>query len=255
MQRQEFVQQLWLDYIHTHPDIGALRLWPLSTAAEYLTLVTLNHGPFSAMALTGNLAHMGYRPINQYAMADKGLLVHLLAPSDGSSCLILAELQMGTLSKAPREALEQLVQQSHPQDCIGHNLLCRGRPWPMPSWPLYQQLQHAHPLAAWLAVMGPRLHHAGFDCAQLGEPLNALDQKLSGVGMPGLDGPQNGVFTVSSLIDHRFYPTTPQKTVFNDGDVHRLCLGGLALVQKHVEDNHERIAEMLLPFHTRCEMA
>ncbi|RBI69255.1 DUF1338 domain-containing protein [Vreelandella sulfidaeris] len=255
MQRQEFVQQLWLDYVHTHPDIGALRLWPLSTAAEYLTLVTLNYGPFSATALNGNLAHMGYRSMGHYAMADKGLLVHLLAPSDGSSWLVLAELQIGTLSKAPREAIEGLVQQSHPQDCKGHNLLCRGRPWPMPSWALYQQLQHAHPLAAWLAVMGPRLHHVGYDCGQLGDCLADLDHRLEEVGMPCLQGHQNGVFTVSSLLDHRFYPSTPQKTVFADGDEHRLCFGGLALVQKQFEDNQERIAEVLLPQHTRCEMA
>lgn len=145
MQRQEFVQQLWLDYVHTHPGIGALRLWPLSAKAEYLTLVTLNYGPFAAPTLSGNLAHMGYRAIGHYAMADKGLLVHLLAPSDGSSWLVLAELQLGTLSKAPREAIEALVKQSHPQDCKGHNLLSRGRPWPMPSWTLYQQLHLAHP--------------------------------------------------------------------------------------------------------------
>lgn len=255
MQRQEFVQQLWLDYVHTHPGIGALRLWPLSTAAEYLTLVTLNHGPFSATALSGNLAHMGYRAVGHYAMADKGLLVHLLAPSDGGSWLVLAELQIGTLSKAPREAIEGLVRQSHPQDCKGHNLLCRGRPWPMPSWALYQQLQQAHPLAAWLAVMGPRLHHAGFDCGQLGESLECLDQRLYEVGMRSLQGQQNGVFTVSSLLEHRFYPTTPQKAVFAEGDEHRLCLGGLALVQKQIAHNNERLADVLLPAHTRCEMA
>lgn len=101
MQREEFVQQLWLDYIHTHPDLGGLRLWPLSTSAEYLTLVTLNHGPFAASELNASLAHMGYRSVGHYAMADKGLLVHLLAPNDNSSWLVLAELQLGTLSKAP----------------------------------------------------------------------------------------------------------------------------------------------------------
>jgi hypothetical protein len=125
----------------------------------------------------------------------------------------------------------------------------------MPSWALYQQLQQAHPLAAWLAVMGPRLHHAGFDCGQLGEPLAVLDQRLKEVGMLSLQEQQNGVFTVSPLLDHRFYPTTPQKAVFADGDEHRLCLGGLALVQKHVEHSHERLADVLLPHHTRCEMA
>lgn len=255
MQREEFVQQLWLDYIHTHPDLGGLRLWPLSTSAEYLTLVTLNHGPFAASELNTSLAHMGYRSVGHYAMADKGLLVHLLAPNDNSSWLVLAELQLGTLSKAPREALTQLVLQSHPADCQGQNLLSRGRPWPMPSWALYQQLQQAHPLAAWLAIMGPRLHHAGFDCSTIGEPLDTLHSQLEACGMPSFEGQQNGVFAVSPLLEHRFYPAMPQKTVFSSGDEHRLCLGGLALVQKHVGDDHERIAEILLPFHTRCEMA
>ncbi|MFC7367864.1 MULTISPECIES: DUF1338 domain-containing protein [Vreelandella] len=255
MQREEFVQQLWLDYIHTHPDIGGLRLWPMDTSAEYLTLVTLNYGPFSASTLSVNLAHMGYRLTGQYAMADKGILIHLLAPSDGSSWLVLAELQLGTLPKLPREALTHLVLQSHPEDCKGHNLLCRGRPWPMPSWTLYTQLQQEHPLAAWLSVMGPRLHHAGFNCLAIGETLDTLHSQLEACGLPSFEGQQNGVFTVSSLLEHRFYPAMPQKIVFGEGDEHRLCLGGLALVQKHIADDHERIAEVLLPSHTRCEMA
>lgn len=48
MQREEFLQQLWLDYIHQHPDVGMLRLWPTDAPAEYLTLLTLNQPPFAA---------------------------------------------------------------------------------------------------------------------------------------------------------------------------------------------------------------
>ena len=124
----------------------------------------------------------------------------------------------------------------------------------MPSWTLYRQLHSAHPLAAWLAVMGPRLHHAGFDCHRMQAPLATLNEQLEKAGMPPLSGQQNGVFSVSNLLEHRFYPAMPQKMVFNDGDEHRLCLGGLALIQKQVSDDHERVAEILLPFHTRCEM-
>ncbi|MBZ5487921.1 DUF1338 domain-containing protein [Halomonas aquamarina] len=255
MHRDEFVQQLWLDYVHAHPDIGALRLWPLSSSAEYLTLVTLNYGPFSAHNLMGQLSHMGYQSIAHYAMADKGLLIYLLAPNDGGSCLILAELQLGTLCKMPRDALAHLVMQSHPQDCKGHNLLCRGRPWPMPTWTLYLQLQQAHPLAAWIAVMGPRLHHAGFDCTVLGNCLGTLDGQLAKIGMPGLKEAHNGVFSLSPLVEHCFYPAMPQRVVFSDGDEHRLCLGGLALTQKQLEAGEERIAQILLPSHARCEVA
>ncbi|MBE0464157.1 MAG: DUF1338 family protein [Halomonadaceae bacterium] len=255
MQRDEFIQQLWLDYIHMHPDIGALRLWPLSTMPEYLTLVTLNHGSFAASALNSRLAHMGYRHVDHYAMADKGLLIHLLAPNDNGSWLVLAELQLATLPKSPREALGVLINQSHPQDCVGHNLLCRGRPWPMPTWRLYQQIQHASPLAAWIAVMGPRLHHAGFDCEALGNSLTELNGQLATAGMPCLKESHNGVFSHSSLIDHYFYPTMPQKVTFSEGDEHRLCLGGLALTEKHIEAGHERIAQLLMPAHARCEIA
>lgn len=255
MQREEFEQQLWLDYIHTHPDLGALRLWPPNSVAEYVTLVTLNYGPFTANTLSMKLAHMGYRHVGHYAMADKGLLIHVLAPAGKGSWLVLAELQIGTLAKAPREALTELVLQTHPEDCKGHNLLSRGRPWPMPSWALYQQLQAAHPLAAWLAVMGPRMHHAGFDCLALGHSLETLNAQLETAGMPSLAGQQNGVFSISPLLECRFYPAMSQKTIFSDGDEHRLCLGGLALAQKQLGDGQERIAEILLPSHTRCEKA
>lgn len=254
MQREEFIQQLWLDYIHSHPDIGALRLWPLDTAAEYLTLVTLNHEPFAARTLNETLARMGYRLAGHYAMADQGVLIHLLAPEDSGSWLIVVELQLGTLSKSPRKALTELVAQNHRTHSQGHRLLCHGRPWPMPSWALYQALHAAHPLAAWLAIMGPRLHHVGFDCDTLGQSLEALDSQLLAAGMPCNDNQQNGVFPVSSTLHHRFYPSMAQKVIFAGGDEHRLCLGGLALTKKQLGHDRERIAELLLPLHTRCEV-
>ena len=105
------------------------------------------------------------------------------------------------LCTTPRNALLELIEQSHPQDCKGHNLLCRGRPWPMPSWALYQQLEAEHPLAAWLAAMGPRVHHAGFDCQALGEPITALDKALGRAGMQCSTNRQNGIFPVSSSLD------------------------------------------------------
>ncbi|WP_346798380.1 DUF1338 domain-containing protein [Halomonas sp. Bachu 37] len=255
MQREEFTQQLWLDYVHAHPDIGALRLWPLPTTAEYMTLLTLNYGAFASSALLPSLAHLGYRVMSRYAMADRGVLVHLLAPTDNGSWLVLAELQLGTLSRQPREKLKALINQAHPDDCKGQNLLCRGRPWPMPDWQTYQQLKQAHPLAAWLSIMGPRLHHAGFDCRQLGTTLDALDQKLTQAGLTGQTDRHHGVVPISPLLDYRFYPAPPQKVVFADGDEHRISLGGLALAQKCVQTAHERVAELLLPHHTRCEIA
>ncbi|WP_447896108.1 DUF1338 domain-containing protein [Vreelandella sp. GE22] len=254
MQREEFEQQLWLDYIHTHPDLGGLGIWPANVKAEYLTLLTLNHGPFSAARLADKLHRMGYVCATQYALADKGLIIHLLGAPQ-SSWLILAELQLGALCTSPRQALLKLIEQSHPQDCKGHNLLCRGRPWPMPSWALYQALEQEHPVAAWLAVMGPRLHHAGFNCQVLGEPLATLDQALENAGWACSSDRQNGIFPVSNSLDHRFYPAMPQKVAFSQGDEHRLCFGGLALAQKGVNSASTTLGEELLPPHTRCQMA
>ena len=94
-----------------------------------------------------------------------------------------------------------------------------------------------------------------FDCYRINESIDTISKQLENAGMPSLSGQQNGVFSVSTLLEHRFSPATPQKVVFSDGDEHRLCLGGLALTQKQLSDDHERVAEILLPFHARCEMA
>lgn len=255
MQREEFLQQLWLDYIHLHPELGTSDLWPSAAKAEYLVLLTLNHGPFSADALKPTLHHFGYRRVACYAMADRGLLVTLLSPSDASAWLVLAELQPCTLTQEPRQRLEALVAQAHPQDCRGQNLLCRGRPWPMPDWATYQHLQQAHPLAAWLAVMGPRLHHAGFDCEQLGVELEALDHVMQQAGLIGSADHHHGILPISPLLNYRFYPTCSRRLPFAEGDEHRIAMGGIALVQKCLPgSSRERPIELLFPHHTRCEI-
>lgn len=254
MQRKEFVQQLWLDYVHQHPEVGALRLWPLDAPVEYLALVTLNHGPWHMDALLPSLLHLGYRPRHRHAMADRGLLATLLSPPDDGPWLVLGELQLGTLSREPRQRLESLVALAPEADRRGQNLLCRGRPWPMPDWDTFQSLSAAHPLAGLLAVNGPRLHHAGFDCQRLGESLSHYDRRLTESGFVGSSDRQHGLFPVSGLLDYRFYPACSQRLPFADGDEHRFESGGLALVQKAVSANQERAVELLLPHHTRCEI-
>ncbi|MBB3140760.1 DUF1338 domain-containing protein [Halomonas organivorans] len=254
MQREEFVQQLWLDYVHQHPELGGLRLWPRELSPEYLALLTLNHGPWAMEALLPPLVRFGYRPVQRYAMADRGLLATLLAAPDDGAWLVLAELQLGTLSRGPRESLQQLVSKASPADCRGQNLLCRGRPWPMPTWTTYQTLAAAHPLAGWLAAMGPRLHHPGFDCSRIGQDIAHLDGALTESGMAGNADRHHGILPISPLLDYRFFPSLPRRLVFADGDEHRLTFGGLALVQKQVSANQERAVELLLPHHTRCEL-
>ncbi|MHB0775564.1 VOC family protein [Halomonas sp. WWR20] len=255
MQRMEFLQQLWLDYIHQHPDIGDMRLWPVEQLAEYLVLLTLDKRPMDTASLLPGLYRFGYHRMGSYAVADRGLLITLLSPRDHGPWLVLAELQLGALTREPRQALESLVEQAHPQDARGQNLLCRGRPWPMPDWPTYQILQEAHPLAAWLAAMGPRLHHAGFDCDSLGSNLVMLDRAMQESGLTGSADRQQGLFPVSPLLSYRYYPCCSQKLTFAQGDEHRIVSGGIALVQKCLPGKQERSAEFLLPHHTRCEFA
>ncbi|WP_136254511.1 DUF1338 domain-containing protein [Onishia niordana] len=255
MQRQEFLQQLWLDFIHLHPEIGGLRLWPVGSEPEFLALLTLNHGPFAADNLSPTLLKFGYRAVERHAMADRGLLVSLYAPPDDGPWLVLGELQLGTLTKEPRDILQALVEQTRPADTADHNLLTNGRPWPMPEWNTFCLLQRMHPLAAWLAVMGPRLHHVGFDCGRLGNDLTTLDMQLEQAGLDGNNDRHHGVFPVSPLLNYRFYPTCSQRLAFAGGDEHRVTLGGLALIQPCIPNNHDRSAQLLLPQHTRCEIA
>ncbi|MDY7117233.1 DUF1338 family protein [Halomonas sp. SSL-5] len=255
MQREEFIQQLWLDFIHQHPEIGGLRLWPLDAPVEYLALLTLNHRHHGMDALLPSLAHFGYRIRHRHAMADRGLLVNLLAPPGEGPWLAVAELQMGTLARRPRALLEGLVNQAPEAAHRGPNRLCRGRPWPMPDWESYQALHQAHPLAALLAVNGPRLHHVGYDCQYLDAPLEELHRGMEEAGFAGTADRHHGLFPISPLVDYRFYPTGSRRLPFAEGDEHRVETGGIALVQKSVSAHQERVVELLLPHHTRCQLS
>lgn len=255
MQREEFIQQLWLDFIHQHPEIGGLRLWPLDAPVEYLALLTLNHRHHGMDALMPALAHFGYRIRHRHAMADRGLLVNLLAPPGTGPWLAVAELQMGTLARRPRALLETLVDQAPESAHRGPNRLCRGRPWPVPGWESYQTLHQAHPLAALLAVNGPRLHHVGYDCRHLDASLEELHRGMEEAGFAGTDDRHHGLFPISPLVEYRFYPSGSRRLPFAEGDEHRVETGGIALVQKSVSAHQERVVELLLPHHTRCQLS
>jgi len=255
MQREEFIQQLWLDFVHQYPEIAGLRLWPLDAAVEYLALLTLNHRDHGMDALLPSLEHFGYRVRHRHAMADRGLLVNLLAPPAEGPWLAIAELQLGTLARRPRALLESLVNQASEAAHRGPNRLCRGRPWPMPDWDAYQALHQAHPLAALLAVNGPRLHRVGYDCQRLGAGLDELHRGMEEAGFAGTADRHHGLFPISPLVDYRFYPSGSRRLAFAAGDEHRVETGGIALVQRAVSANQERLVELLLPHHTRCELS
>ncbi|MGQ7248437.1 DUF1338 domain-containing protein [Halomonas sp. V046] len=250
-EQERFVQQLWLDYIHHHPDVGALRLWPVDAPLEFFSLVTVSQSPWNMDSMTAQFIDLGYTDVERYAMADRGLLVTLLAPPNDGAYLILIELQTTRLSRAPRDALVSLIGQG---SATGAPAIGAGRPWPMPDWRTYELLMSAHPLAAWLAIMGPRVHHVGFDCDRLGSPVAQLHASLSDLGL-GQAKSDAGIFPVSALVEHRYYPTCSRRLAFADGDEHRVCLGGLSLVQKQLDTGPERSAALLLPHHTRCEVS
>ncbi|GED22427.1 DUF1338 domain-containing protein [Halomonas halmophila] len=252
MQRDTLVQALWLDHANRQPDIAELKIWPETIRAEYLTLLTLSQGPWSAKAMMPRLAEHGYRPRYRYAMPERGLLLTLLAtdmPHD--TWLVLAEFQVATLARRPRDLMQRLVDRAAP----GHGSLpIGGRPWPMPAWDEYRLLEQADPLAGWLAIMGTRVHHTGFDCHQLEGSLEAFDRELARLGYVGNADRRHGVFPVSPLLDYRFYQGRPQRLFFAGGDRHDVPLGGLALIQQRVNTNQERGVELLLPQHALCEL-
>lgn len=254
MQRQDFIQRLWLDHVHEHPDIGALRLWPVETPAEYMALLTLSHPRWAMASLVKRLTDMGYIRRQRYAMADRGLLVTLLSPPAPGPWLVLAELQLGTLSRMPRRALEAQAEAACSTGSMQMLMPGDVRRWPMPDWHTYRRLEASHSLAAWLSLRGPRLHHLGFDCARLGKSLGELDGLLTQQGMSGRDDRHQGFLPISSLLDYRYYGALPRRLAFAGGDEHRIHLGGLSLVQKQIAANQERIAEILMPHHTRCEL-
>ncbi|MCW4151819.1 DUF1338 domain-containing protein [Halomonas sp. 18H] len=252
MQGGTLIQALWRDYTDRQPDISALDLWSSATMAEYLTLLTPSLGPWSAKSLIPGLAEHGYTPRQRYAMPERGLLLTLLATDmPRQTWLVLAEFQVATLSRQPRDLLQRLIDSA---DGRPETLPVGGRPWSMPTWEDYQALHQADPLAAWLAVMGTRVHHPGFDCDRLDTSMKTLDNQLDQRGYTGHTDRLQGVFPVSPLLDYRFYPGHPQRLCFAHGERREVSLGGLALIQRRVTANRERSVELLLPHHALCEL-
>lgn len=244
-------QQLWLDFIHQHPEVGALRLWPAESPLEYLVLATLSQSPWNMANTLTQLEEHGYRAVSHYALADRGLLVSLLASDRPGPRLIIIELQTTRLSSPARTTLQQLVTAGAPNQ---QPLLGASRPWPIPDWASYQLLQDDHPLAGWLAVMGPRVHHVGYDCTQLGRSLAELDNELQVHGFkPTAVNEQ--LLPVSALIEHRYYSACSRRQAFADGDEHRIASGGLQLVHSPPSAGNERVADVLLPPYTWCEIS
>ncbi|WP_417329013.1 DUF1338 domain-containing protein [Halomonas cupida] len=250
-EQQTISQQLWLDFIHQHPEIGALRLWPVDTPLEYLVLATISQSPWSMAATLSRLAERGYRPTRHYALADRGLLVTLLAGDIHSPRLIVIELQTTRLSSPARAALQQLTSG---ESSGSRTELGACRPWPMPDWATYQLLRNEHPLAGWLAAMGPRVHHVGYDCTQIGKSLAQLDSEMQEHGfMPASEVDE--MLPVSPLIEHRYYPNCSRRLAFADGDEHRITAGAIQLVRQAPGAGRERTADVLLPPYAWCEMS
>ncbi|MCA0973721.1 DUF1338 family protein [Halomonas denitrificans] len=249
-EQQRLVQQLRLDYIHQHPDVSALRLWPVDAPIENFTLVTLSQSPWNLASLLPMLEAHDYRPLHRYALPERGLLACLLGGVGDGPRIIIVELQTTRLSRAPRDALLSLVKQGHPSALP---LPGACRPWPMPDWSLYERLHAAHPLAAWLSVMGPRVHHVALDCQHLGRPLSQLDNAVRQQGL-ALGDDDDLPLPMSAMVEHRFYPTCSRRLAFAHGDEHRVQLGGLLLLEKQASAGQERTADVMLPPHSRCEI-
>ena len=129
----------------------------------------------------------------------------------------------------------------------------------MPDWRGLERLLEANPLAAWLSVMGPRLHHVGFNAEELGETLEAVCEGMLAYGMAPQTGRHHAVLPINPKLQYHYYPAHAQRMVFADGDEHMVVLGGIALLATAPvttqQEGKQRPAEQLLPEHTLCQLS
>ncbi len=255
MQREEFIQQLWLDFIHQYPEIGGLRLWPLDAPVEYLALLTLNHRHHGMDALLPALERFGYRIRHRHAMADRGLLVNLLAPPGDGPWLAVAELQMGTLARRPG-GCSRSWSTRHPRLPIVAPTACAGGgPGRCPTGKTTRPCIRLIPWPPCSPSTGHACTMSATTCQHLEASLDDLHRGMEEAGFAGTADRHHGLFPISPLVDYRFYPSGSRRLPFAEGDEHRVETGGIALVQKSVSAHQERVVELLLPHHTRCELS
>ncbi len=161
MDRTEFFERLWQDFVKIAPNAAAIRE-RFEEAGErvendHVAFRTFARPPIDIEALEPRVLSLGYQCLDEYRFAEKHLRARAYV-CPGSPRIFLSELLVDELSPGAREAIDELVAQIFELE-EGPSVLMSGRPWPPPAFDAYEALAAESEYAGWLAALGLRPNH------------------------------------------------------------------------------------------------
>lgn len=224
MQVQEFFSRLFVDYVGVTP--RAQRIHDLvvdqfgAVKNDHVAFRTVASETFGLQRLEAPFLNWGYRRDRPYHFPHKHLRAYGYIPDDDSLPLVfLSELVLDEMPPFVRSWFQQALAQAAHQTAPLPQLLLGVRPWEMPTFADYQELNRSSPYAAWLSAWGFRANH--FTIAVHALParpgLKTLVDTLLGQGIPM--NTEGGLIqgTRADCLEQASTLAEPRQVQFKDG--------------------------------------
>jgi 2-oxoadipate dioxygenase/decarboxylase-like protein len=172
MERDEFFEALWEDFVEIAPQAADIRERFLehgeAVVDDHVAFRTFNRAPLGLDQLEPLLLELGYRAFCDYRFTEKKLRARAyLCP--GSPRIFLSELLVDELSAPSRQLVESCVIQarrviaeaegSADATPSSAEIFCAGRLWNPIRFSDYERLAHESEYAAWLCALGLHANH------------------------------------------------------------------------------------------------
>jgi len=164
MQVQEFFSRLFVDYVGVTP--SAQRIHDFVAAKfgavknDHVAFRTVTSERFGLSQLEVPFLDWGYRRDRSYHFPHKHLRAYGYIPKDESlPLLFLSELVLDEMPPVVSAWFNRALKQASGSATPFPELLLGTRPWEMPTFAEYQELNRASPYGAWLSAWGFRANH------------------------------------------------------------------------------------------------
>jgi hypothetical protein len=245
MQVQEFFSRLFADYVGVTPqaarihDVIAAKFG--SVKNDHVALRTVANERWGLTQLEVPFLEWGYRRDRSYHFPHKHLRAYGYIPDDDSlPLLFLSELVLAEMPPFLRNWFHRAsAQATTPLEPLP-TLLLGVRPWALPTFAEYQELNRVSPYAAWLSVWGFRANHFTVAVHELpARPgLGALVETLmkEGVAMNTEGGLIQG--TRADCLEQASTLAEPRLIQFKDGE-HEIPSCYYEFAERHLDpDGH-----------------
>lgn len=162
MDRDDFFQALWDDFVTIAPHAAAIRSKLVARGEnvqnDHVAFRTFDRAPLSLERLEPLILSLGYHTLDEYHFAEK----HLRARAylcEGSPRIFLSELLVDELGSHARATVERCVTQAASLPVDSPAVFWAGRPWPPLRFAEYEALARESEYAAWLCALGLHANH------------------------------------------------------------------------------------------------